>query len=85
MSEAGHPLVGDQLYGTESRLTAIRDTRIRALLKSLSRQALHAKTLGFIHPSSGQYLEFDTDLPEDMQRVLQQMEVQPQNSEGACS
>jgi 23S rRNA pseudouridine1911/1915/1917 synthase len=82
LSEAGHPLVGDQLYGTESRLSAIRNTRVRALLKGLTRQALHAKTLGFIHPVTSQYLEFDTELPEDMSHILQQMDDMQEKSQG---
>jgi 23S rRNA pseudouridine1911/1915/1917 synthase len=36
-----------------------------------SRQALHAKTLGFIHPATGQSLSFDTDLPNDMSEVIE--------------
>jgi 23S rRNA pseudouridine1911/1915/1917 synthase len=36
----------------------------------LTRQALHAKTLGFIHPVSGKTMRFDTDLPEDMKNVI---------------
>jgi 23S rRNA pseudouridine1911/1915/1917 synthase len=74
--------VGDQLYCTEGRLSAIRNTRVRALLKNLTRQALHAKTLGFIHPTTSQYLEFDTELPEDMSNILKQMEEMQENSQG---
>jgi len=84
LSEAGHPLVGDQLYCTEGRVNAIRNTQIRALLKSLTRQALHAKTLGFIHPTSNEYMEFDTDLPADMLQILQQLAVLQENSQGVC-
>jgi 23S rRNA pseudouridine1911/1915/1917 synthase len=72
------------LYGTEVRLSAIRNTQIRALLKNMHRQALHAKTLGFIHPTSTTYLEFDTDLPEDMQQILQKLDEMQDNNQGAC-
>lgn len=82
LSEGGHPLVGDQLYSAESRLGSIRNTAVRAIVKNLSRQALHAKTLGFIHPTSGQYMEFDTDLPEDMRRLLQKMDDMQQSPQG---
>lgn len=74
LSEAGHPLVGDQLYGTSGRLAGIRDNRARAILKTLGRQALHAKTLGFVHPLTGQYLEFDTELPDDMAQIIAGLE-----------
>lgn len=52
----GHPVMGDGEYGHRSQL--------------IDRQALHAKTLGFHHPSSGQYLEFTTELPEDMRGAI---------------
>ncbi len=74
LSEAGHPLVGDATYGGSGRLTAIHDQKLRSLIKKLGRQALHAKTLGFIHPVSGEYLEFDTDLPPDMARIIEYLE-----------
>ena len=70
LSEAKHPLLGDSVYGGDARLGNIKDVKLKALIKELGRQALHAKTLGFIHPSSGDYIEFDSDLPEDMQRIL---------------
>jgi 23S rRNA pseudouridine1911/1915/1917 synthase len=40
------------------------------LIHGLTRQALHAKTLGFIHPVSGEYLEFSSEFPEDIRAVL---------------
>lgn len=80
LSEAGHPLVGDLLYGSQGRLKTVRDTQARALLKTLDRQALHAKTLGFLHPVTGQYLEFDTELPDDMTRIIAGLEkLQPES------
>lgn len=82
LSEACHPLAGDQLYSTEGRLSAVKNTRVRALLKKLARQALHAKTLGFIHPTSGEYMEFDTDLPDDIQTIVTQLEDMLENSGG---
>ena len=52
MSYVGHPLAGDDVYGPKKVIT------------ELSGQCLHAKRLGFLHPVTGQYLEFDSDLPE---------------------
>jgi len=75
-SEAGHPLAGDKVYGGSSRLESIKDMQLRKLIKELGRQALHAKTLGFIHPTSGEYLEFDTELPEDLARIIDYLEKQ---------
>lgn len=70
LSEAGHPLLGDPVYGSAGRLPGLKDPQLRALVKGLGRQALHARTLGFIHPASGEYLEFSAPLPEDMQHIL---------------
>ncbi len=75
LSEAGHPLVGDQVYGGGSRLPAVRDPELRRLIRELGRQALHAKVLGFIHPTTGEYLEFETELPEDMARIVRYLET----------
>jgi len=74
LSEAGHPLVGDSVYGGGGRLSNVNDPQLRGLIKALDRQALHAKTLGFIHPSTGAYLEFDTELPADMARIVEYLE-----------
>ncbi|MEG2851895.1 MAG: RNA pseudouridine synthase, partial [Hydrogenoanaerobacterium sp.] len=51
MSYIGHPVAGDDVYGPKKPI------------KSLNGQCLHARTLGFIHPISGEYLEFTSDLP----------------------
>jgi 23S rRNA pseudouridine1911/1915/1917 synthase len=79
LSEAGFPLVGDEVYGGSGRLANIQDPLLRKLIKELDRQALHAKSLGFVHPASGAYLEFDTELPEDMARVLSYLENSVKN------
>jgi len=74
MTEAGMPLVGDPLYPDGGRFNNISDTRLRKLISSLGRQALHARTLGFIHPTSGSYLEFSTDMPADMADLVNYLE-----------
>jgi 23S rRNA pseudouridine1911/1915/1917 synthase len=51
MASIGHPLVGDPLYG-------LKKQRFK-----LQGQVLHAKTLGFIHPTTKEYIEFDSELP----------------------
>lgn len=52
----GHPILGDTLYGTETNL--------------ISRQALHAYKICFLHPITHQKMTFQIDLPEDMQKIL---------------
>lgn len=74
LSEAGFPLVGDEVYGGGSRLGNIPDPVLRKLIRDLDRQALHAMTLGFLHPASGEFLEFTVDLPEDMTRIINYLE-----------
>lgn len=61
MAYIGHPLVGDQVYGYKKQ---------RFNLKG---QALHAKTLGIIHPSTGEYMEFTTPLPEYFQKLIEKL------------
>jgi 23S rRNA pseudouridine1911/1915/1917 synthase len=67
LTEAGMPLLGDPLYPDGGRTNNLQDSRLKKLITSLGRQALHARTLGFIHPVTGAYLEFSADLPADMQ------------------
>jgi 23S rRNA pseudouridine1911/1915/1917 synthase len=76
MLQQGNPLVGDPLYGntTESRLKAnigkSLSKEARAALLSFNRQALHAIHMGFIHPRTGKHMEFDTPMPDDMQKLI---------------
>ena len=75
LSEAGYPLVGDKVYGGSGRLSSVTDPQLKGLIKELDRQALHAKTLGIIHPATGEYMEFNTDLPVDMARIIHYLEA----------
>ncbi len=74
LSEAGYPLLGDAVYGGSGRLANVRDPVLRRMIKALGRQALHAGTLGFIHPTSGEYMEFSADIPEDMACIIKYLE-----------
>ena len=74
LSEAGHPLLADEVYGGGSRLAQVKDPVLRQMIKTMGRQALHAKTLGFLHPATGQYLEFDTELPDDIAGIIAYLE-----------
>lgn len=71
MTEAGFPLLGDPLYPDGGRINNIPDTQLRGMISRLGRQALHARCLGFIHPSSGEYMEFTVEPPQDMQELLE--------------
>lgn len=63
MKSIGHPLLGDPLYGPKKNLYAIKG------------QALHAMVLGFVHPRSGEYMEFSADYPEDFQKLLNKLRI----------
>lgn len=67
LTESGFPLLGDPLYPDGGRVNNLADPRLKKMITSLGRQALHARTLGFIHPVTGGYLEFSTPLPADLQ------------------
>lgn len=71
LTEANMPLLGDPLYPDGGRFNNLKDTRLKGLISHLGRQALHARVLGFIHPLSGQYLEFTSEPPEDFSTVLE--------------
>lgn len=68
----GHPLIGDPTYGGDRvRYSGIGGkVQGEQILKKIHRQALHARTLGFRHPASGEYMEFSSELPQDMERLL---------------
>ncbi len=75
MNYIGHPLFNDERYdGAEIRkgtIYAKYASFIRNCFEILPRQALHAKTLGFIHPRTRQPIRFDSELPEDMTRLIE--------------
>ena len=70
----GHPLFNDERYdGAEIRKGTIYAKYrqfIENCFKLLPRQALHAKTLGFVHPKTKQIVRFDSQLPSDMQALI---------------
>jgi 23S rRNA pseudouridine1911/1915/1917 synthase len=69
MTEAGFPLLGDPLYPDGGRVNNLADPRLKKMITQLGRQALHARTLGFIHPVTEAYLEFTAEMPPDMQSL----------------
>jgi 23S rRNA pseudouridine1911/1915/1917 synthase len=66
----GFPVAGDPVYGHKGWLKQLADPQLHRLLLALGRQALHARTLGFVHPGNGRYLEFSSPPPEDMMTIL---------------
>jgi 23S rRNA pseudouridine1911/1915/1917 synthase len=75
-SEMNLPLVGDPVYGNPKKASALADLELRKRVQNLRRQALHARLLGFIHPASGDYMEFESPLPADLQEILSYLDDQ---------
>lgn len=72
MAHIGHPLVGDNDYGSAYKTKANRLTaELQETVKNFHRQALHARLLAFEHPVSGEFMEFSADMPQDMQRLVE--------------
>ena len=66
MASIGHPLLGDELYGNPKNLA----------MKGLQGQTLHAMVIGFVHPTTHEYMEFEAPLPEYFQNLLQKLPKQ---------
>ena len=71
MAHLKHPIVGDPIYGGPLKLPRGASDALIAVLRGFKRQALHAETLEFIHPASGEPLRLSAPLPADMQQLLQ--------------
>ncbi len=73
-SHIGHPIFNDERYGgaeiRKGTVYAKYRQFIQNCFKLLPRQALHAKTLGFVHPTSGKFIQFDSVIPEDMTALI---------------
>jgi 23S rRNA pseudouridine1911/1915/1917 synthase len=74
MKHIGHTLFNDERYGGNVMLKGSTSSFYKSFIKNCflacPRQALHAKTLGFVHPSSGEYMHFESQLPQDMQSLV---------------
>ncbi|MEZ5686695.1 MAG: RluA family pseudouridine synthase [Paracoccaceae bacterium] len=72
LAHCGHGLIGDQTYGGKRKLPAkVIGEAASATAAAFPRQALHAATLGFIHPVSGEELSFSSPLPADLEALLE--------------
>ena len=79
MKYMGHPLFGDTTYGGDTIVKGTVFSKYKQFVencfKILPRHALHAKELGFKHPSTGQWIQFDSELPKDMTEVIEKWRV----------
>jgi len=78
MKYLGHPLFNDAMYGGNEVLKGTTFSKYKQFVdncfKLMPRQALHAKTLGFIHPTSKKFVQFDSPLPPDFESVMEKWE-----------
>ncbi len=75
MSHKGNPILGDQTYGKKIKKLRGIDQGFEDTLKSLKRQALHAHTLGFVHPKTNQDVFYVSELPEDLNKLKNRLET----------
>ena len=84
MKSIGHPIFNDERYGGNKILKGTTFTKYKQFVencfKVIPRQALHAKTLGFVHPTTKKYLEFDSDLPNDFSSCIEKWKKYSLNS-----
>ena len=75
MKHIGHTLFADERYGGHLILKGNTSTMYKAFVKNCfyicPRQALHAKTLGFVHPATNEYMHFESELPQDLSELIQ--------------
>lgn len=78
MQHLGHPIFNDPTYGGNKILRSVSSGNYKNMVEScfelLPGQALHAKSLGFIHPTSRQWVQFDSNLPENFQAIVEKWE-----------
>lgn len=74
MKHIGHVIFNDERYGGHDILKGTTSSKYKQFVKNCfeicPRQALHAKTLGFVHPRTGEFMHFESELPDDMQQLI---------------
>ena len=70
VKEAGHPIVGDSIYGADGRANGLKSVALRKLISDLPRFALHAFELGFYHPTAGDFLRLKSKWPADLRPLV---------------
>lgn len=73
LSAIHHPVAGDPVYGKKNMPSGL-SPKLTILLKNLKRQALHAQTLGIVHPETKEYMEFTAPLPDDIKDIITALE-----------
>lgn len=76
MAHRRYPLIGDPQYGGRPRIPKGASDLLVDTLRSFPRQALHARSLGFIHPESQELVQFECPLPDDIQQLITVLEAE---------
>ena len=74
MAHINYPVVGDPLYGGRLKIPAGASDALKNALRNFRRQALHAFKLGFEHPETGEWMEWECAIPDDMQQLLTELQ-----------
>jgi 23S rRNA pseudouridine1911/1915/1917 synthase len=74
LAEHGNPLMGDPVYGRSRGRRRALAAPLRSVIESFPRQALHAASLGLRHPATGEWLQFQSGLPNDMRQLTEILE-----------
>ena len=75
MSHMGHPVVGDPVYGFKSTWWKKNTHYSKEIVDSIKRQMLHSEYLGFLHPDTEEYMEFNSPIPPDMRLVIKNLKT----------
>lgn len=75
-------MVGDATYGSMKRLGDLSPGPVLRASKKLTRQALHARVLGFVHPVTGEFLRFESSLPDDIKGLLDALAEEERQAHG---
>ena len=73
MSHKGNPIVGDKLYQKKNKKFKKIDIELNSMIRNIDRQFLHAKSLGFVHPSNNKEVRFEVPLPKDLSKLVKKL------------
>ena len=73
LSSLGHALIGDKVYVKNKKSEVTLPTELKNYVNNFPRQALHAKSLGFVHPRTHRFMQFDSELPADLAELRQKL------------
>lgn len=73
LSSLGHALIGDKVYVKNKKSEVFLPADLKNYVNNFPRQALHAKSLGFVHPRTHQFMQFDSELPADLDELRQKL------------